>query len=167
MAPDSCRQASEEAVDSMTVIRRLKGAAARVADAGHGYLMDIRERDDFLSPIYCYIEPSVIRAGYYPGEPQLLGHSHGDAYWAIDGKRFYVVDAEFKLDAQDIRALANEQENRRLLQLRQAHDLQAIIDSPDRGARRARIPGAVQAAIWDRDGGRCVTCGAVEDLQFD
>jgi hypothetical protein len=34
-------------------------------------------------------------------------------------------------------------------------------------ARREAIPGEVRAFVWRRDEGRCVSCGADEDLQFD
>lgn len=33
--------------------------------------------------------------------------------------------------------------------------------------RRERIPEEVRAHVWERDDGRCVTCGAEDDLQFD
>lgn len=35
------------------------------------------------------------------------------------------------------------------------------------GARRERIPDDVRAFVWERDEGRCVRCGAEDDLQFD
>lgn len=35
------------------------------------------------------------------------------------------------------------------------------------GTSRQPIPSAVQVAVWARDGGRCVTCGATADLHFD
>jgi hypothetical protein len=33
--------------------------------------------------------------------------------------------------------------------------------------RRRVIPTAVKLAVWQRDGGRCVTCGATDELHFD
>ncbi len=35
------------------------------------------------------------------------------------------------------------------------------------GHRRARIPDDVRLFVWERDEGRCVRCGAEDDLQFD
>lgn len=34
-------------------------------------------------------------------------------------------------------------------------------------ARRRAIPSEVRAFVWRRDAGRCVRCGAEDDLQFD
>lgn len=34
-------------------------------------------------------------------------------------------------------------------------------------ARRRIIPTAVKLAVWKRDGGRCVQCGATDELHFD
>jgi hypothetical protein len=33
--------------------------------------------------------------------------------------------------------------------------------------RRRLIPTAVKLAVWKRDGGRCVICGATDELHFD
>ena len=33
--------------------------------------------------------------------------------------------------------------------------------------RRPHVPVAVKRRVWERDGGRCVQCGARQDLQFD
>ena len=33
--------------------------------------------------------------------------------------------------------------------------------------RRERLPDDVRAAVWRRDDGRCVRCGAEQELQFD
>jgi hypothetical protein len=36
-----------------------------------------------------------------------------------------------------------------------------------RPARRRIIPTSVKLAVWKRDGGRCVVCGATDELHFD
>jgi len=48
------------------------------------------------------------------------------------------------------------------------------IDRPTRGAATPidlemtrLIPTAVKLEVWRRDGGRCVTCGATDNLHFD
>ncbi len=33
--------------------------------------------------------------------------------------------------------------------------------------RRRIIPTSVKLAVWQRDGGRCVVCGAADELHFD
>ena len=38
---------------------------------------------------------------------------------------------------------------------------------PAQPERRRVIPGWVKLAVWNRDGGRCVECGAADDLHFD
>ncbi len=35
------------------------------------------------------------------------------------------------------------------------------------GPSRQPIPSSVQVAVWARDGGQCVACGATSDLHFD
>ena len=39
-------------------------------------------------------------------------------------------------------------------------------EEAERG-RRERLPDEVRAAVWHRDEGRCVRCGAEQELQFD
>lgn len=42
----------------------------------------------------------------------------------------------------------------------------AVPASPD-AARRRVIPTSVKLEVWKRDGGRCVVCGATDELHFD
>ena len=37
----------------------------------------------------------------------------------------------------------------------------------DRGQRRRLIPTQVKLEVWKRDGGKCVECGATDELHFD
>jgi len=37
----------------------------------------------------------------------------------------------------------------------------------DRGQRRRLIPTPVKLDVWKRDGGKCVVCGATDELHFD
>ena len=41
------------------------------------------------------------------------------------------------------------------------------IPPPPSAQRRRVIPTAVKLEVWKRDGGKCVICGATEDLHFD
>jgi hypothetical protein len=39
---------------------------------------------------------------------------------------------------------------------------------PQRNVQRRRlIPAAIKLAVWNRDGGKCVLCGATDELHFD
>lgn len=47
-------------------------------------------------------------------------------------------------------------------------DESAAEESPGRLVARSRIiPTSVKLEVWARDGGRCVTCGATDELHFD
>jgi hypothetical protein len=47
-------------------------------------------------------------------------------------------------------------------------DESAAVDIPNRLVERSRIiPTNVKLEVWSRDGGRCVTCGATDELHFD
>jgi hypothetical protein len=41
------------------------------------------------------------------------------------------------------------------------------LPTPDRPAPRRIIPTAVKLEVWKRDGGKCVVCGATNELHFD
>ena len=41
------------------------------------------------------------------------------------------------------------------------------IPAPTVPVRRRIIPTAIKLAVWKRDGGRCVKCGATDELHFD
>ena len=41
------------------------------------------------------------------------------------------------------------------------------LPASDRPARRRIIPTSVKLEVWRRDGGKCVRCGATDDLHFD
>ena len=44
---------------------------------------------------------------------------------------------------------------------------QAAPASTFTGERRRIIPTSVKVEVWDRDGGKCVICGATDELHFD
>jgi hypothetical protein len=41
------------------------------------------------------------------------------------------------------------------------------LPAPDRPVPRRIIPTSVKLEVWKRDGGKCVRCGATDDLHFD
>jgi hypothetical protein len=75
-------------------------------------------------------------------------------YWEDDG-----------LNEREVMALALQRENQRERQVQRAvalmeGDIAAV-------ALREPLSDAVKAFVWQRDGGRCVGCGARERLEFD
>lgn len=86
-------------------------------------------------------------------------------YWLYQKKLYVTTDQE--LNPEDVAALVNEAANRRRLQLEKAHALQAMTEELSKGPRREHIPQDVKVLIWQRDGGRCVTCRSQSDLEFD
>ncbi len=47
-------------------------------------------------------------------------------------------------------------------------DDSAAQELPDRLVKRSRIiPTGIKLEVWARDEGRCVTCGATDELHFD
>lgn len=101
-------------------------------------------------------------------EPVVLGNNlrrGRERYWLVD-RRVYATD-DLDLTSQDVRALANEQVNRRRLALEKAHALQAMTANLDNRVRRDRIPQSVKVSVWQRDSGRCVECDSQRELEFD
>jgi hypothetical protein len=46
-------------------------------------------------------------------------------------------------------------------------DQEAVAPKIDHEHRRRLIPSSVKQAVWKRDGGKCVMCGAGDELHFD
>ena len=87
----------------------------------------------------------------------------GRQYWWCRG-RFYWEDEH--LTPEDVLALVHERERRKSRQIERAHAVLAT-DSLPREVRREPIPREVRAAVFERDGGRCVECGSNFDIQYD
>lgn len=83
-------------------------------------------------------------------------------WWTRDGFHW----AEPRLGAADIDLLVWDRRRRQDAQLERLRTIRAREEAAT-GARRERIPDDVRAFVWARDDGRCVRCGAEDDLQFD
>jgi 5-methylcytosine-specific restriction endonuclease McrA len=83
-------------------------------------------------------------------------------YWLFEDRVYWEDDG---LEAADVRALIREREHRTRRRLERAHALAARVPEP--APRRSPIPRELRAAVWERDGGACVECGARFDLQYD
>jgi len=76
-------------------------------------------------------------------------------YWDEDG-----------LDAEAVALLAWDRLRRQDARVERLRKIRAAEEAVA-GARRERIPEEVRLFVWTRDEGRCVRCGAEDDLQFD
>jgi len=85
--------------------------------------------------------------------------------WILAGKLYLASDAQ--LTAEDVRALVNQEKNKRRLALAKAHTLQAMTEQLDSPRLREHLPREVRIEVWQRDGGRCVECESRENLEFD
>lgn len=78
--------------------------------------------------------------------------------WSYNGV-FYLVDSWQEDDG-----------NRRVFKFKLAAvEGEEDLDKPpvSHPSRRRVIPTSVKLAVWQRDGGRCVVCGATDELHFD
>ena len=70
--------------------------------------------------------------------------------WLIHGKRKLVPRTVFKFKLEAI-----EEEST------------VVLNGPKPDSRRRVVPSSVKLEVWKRDKGRCVKCGAEDELHFD
>ena len=97
------------------------------------------------------------------GEPVPVGEDGARVLWHTDDGWFWDDDG---LDAEAVALLVWDRRRRRDGQIERLRQIRAREEQVE-GARRERIPREIQSLVWERDDGRCVACGAEEDLQFD
>jgi 5-methylcytosine-specific restriction endonuclease McrA len=93
-----------------------------------------------------------------------IGNSGRRALWRVD--EAYYWDADGRLSAEEVELTLWDAKRRREARFDRLRKIRARDEDAD-SYRRERIPDDVRSAVWARDEGRCVRCGAAEDLQFD
>lgn len=96
-------------------------------------------------------------------EPEFYWKAGGWNYWRYQGK-WYIDNDDLKPD--DVEALVSSYHLKLKKRIDEAKTAAAAKRVPD-GSLRELIPKDVRQAVWQRDGGECVLCGATTDLQFD
>ena len=97
------------------------------------------------------------------GKERLFGMLFEKQEWLYRG-RLYQANQPYM--PEEVKLLVwekTEKERRRFERLRKQMEAGGAIDE----ARRERIPEDVRTFVWRRDGGRCVTCGNSDNLEFD
>ncbi len=96
----------------------------------------------------------------------------GPAAVVRDGRRtLWLVGSDFywdtdNLQAEEVGLLLWDRSRRQDAKLDRLRKLR-IRAADVATSRRERIPDDVRVFVWERDQGRCVRCGAEEQLQFD
>lgn len=101
--------------------------------------------------------------GEHAAGAALIGTAHGRRLWWA-GEHFWWEDDG--LSAEEVALTLWDRERRRQGRLTRLRRLRAREEDASI-SRRARIPDDVRVFVWTRDDGRCVRCGAEDDLQFD
>ncbi len=83
--------------------------------------------------------------------------------WWMSGELLW---AESILTAEAVELLVWDQRRRQVSKFNRLQKVRAREEDPTE-TRRNRIPDEVRAFVWKRDEGRCVQCGAQEELEFD
>jgi HNH endonuclease len=98
------------------------------------------------------------KAGLRPPERVRVYEKIYQGIWAYNGI-FHLVDSWIERD--ELRRVFKF----RLVAVEEKENLNAAPTLHP--ARRRIIPTEVKLAVWKRDGGRCVKCGATDELHFD
>lgn len=93
----------------------------------------------------------------------LVGHLRGRTLWWVGDSFYWDSDG---LDREHVSLEVWDRERRREHRYGRLRTIRAREEEAT-SVRRERIPEDVRILVWARDEGRCVRCGAEDDLQFD
>lgn len=109
-------------------------------------------------------------SAYRQGRQQLessgaarVGQDGDRVMWWTDSGLFW---ADVELTDEEVGLLLFDRERKREARFDRLRKIRAR-EEDLAATRRERIPDDVRAFVWERDEGRCVRCGAEDDLQFD
>ena len=106
-------------------------------------------------------------------QPKLLNVPNGKIYGVLFKNRFFASDRDPKGAAETEELLlrvkrAVYKDEEELKSLRSyVSNIEAALEYQRTGPQRESVPDDVKLAVWARDGGACVRCGANEKLHFD
>ncbi len=92
-----------------------------------------------------------------------IGREGNRSLWWTESGLFW---SDAGLSAEDVELLVWDRQRRQDARLERLRTIRAREEEAG-AARRERIPDEVRAFVWERDEGRCVRCGAEDELQFD
>lgn len=95
----------------------------------------------------------------------VLVFDRGDRrWWLVRGEFWWENQA---LSAREVDALVHERTQRRQRRIDNATMIHAADRDPSAKQRRYSVTGEMRRAVYERDRGRCVTCGSPNDLEYD
>jgi 5-methylcytosine-specific restriction endonuclease McrA len=137
-----------------------------------------RVRDGWFGPMVWQFETKTLRGSAKwneSGYRDLISYQQHTPVHVMSeiasGRRWWMYCGEFywendELTAEEVRVLVLDRQQQRQKRIDRATARVAVAGETSQ-ARREAIPDSIKTAVWQRDGGRCVTCGSRSQLEFD
>lgn len=116
-----------------------------------------------LSGVYRY-GPELQVPNCPTDPPVFMGYWRGRSFWVYGAAVYSTTRTDLR--PGDVRALANEEDNRAKARLARARAAEHAAHAPAR-PQRPLLPDEVKTFVWQRDAGKCVRCGSNQNLEFD